>query len=344
MIEDKVFPIAGHSDIQSFNYQQLNPKVRDQIQELTIDIKNRLRRCAQDIYVIGYNLCQIKQKLKHGEFRIWLKTEFDWSVSAANKFMHVSQRFHLDDLEEVEISPSALYMLAAPSTPQEVRTQALNKAKEGQTITFSFAKQLLKQNQNEQSEEKVNNEPKNCVTVEVFPQQTSNQLLCERSTLLDFVEVGESQLNLSVPIYKSCDFNDSLEQEWQRMLRAEQYLSLVICAIDIENSTHLQSLMSELIQQVSAGLAYSLKRTGDFVGEYNKNQFIAVLPNTNLEGSQSVVDRFVEWFTPWQKKLNQYDSFKTLKISLGIASMVPKSGVSVHSLIETALLNKQLMD
>ena len=340
MIKSKVTSISNRSEIKSFNYQQLNPKVRDEIQELTVDIKSRLRRCAQDIYVIGRNLCQIKQQLKHGEFRIWLKSEFDWSVSAANKFMHVSQRFHLDDLEEVEISPSALYMLAAPSTPQEVRTQALTKAKQGQTITFSFAKQLLKKNYNKQSQEKFKEEQKDDVIIEEYHQTTVNQLLIDRSSFLDFIKVDEKQLNLSVAIYDSFDFNDYLQQEWQRMFRAEQYFSLVICQIDIQDSSCLNPLMPQLIQQVSYGLAYSLKRTGDFVGKYNKNQCIAVLPNTNPEGTQFVLDRFLDWLTPWQKKLNQYDSLKTLKISLGTSSVIPKRGMTVHSLIKTALPNK----
>ncbi|MEL4894535.1 diguanylate cyclase domain-containing protein [Crocosphaera sp. Alani8] len=338
MIKNKVNSISNNPDITTFNYQRLNPQLRDRIQELTVDIKNRLRRCAQDIYIIGYNLCQIKQQLKHGEFRIWLKTEFDWSVSAANKFMHVSQRFCLDDLEEVEISPSALYVLAAPSTPQEVRNQALIKAKQGQTITFSFAKQLLKDNQNKPPE-LTNDDEINHNTA-----TTANLSLFYQSDFLDFISVKKDKICPSGEIYDPFDFNDYLEQEWRRMLRAEQYLSLVICKIDTQNSSYEELLVYQLIQQVGYGLADSLKRTGDFIGQYDDDQCVAVLPNTHIQGVQCVIERFMKWFTAWKKNFNQFDEFNTIRICIGTASIIPKQELTPQSLIQKALLNRQIIE
>ncbi|MDJ0599952.1 MAG: diguanylate cyclase [Crocosphaera sp.] len=346
MNKNEVF-LTSNKNSSNFNYQQLNPEVRDEIQELTVDIKNRLRHCAQDIYVIGNNLCQIKQQLKHGQFRTWLKAEFDWSVSAANKFMHVSQRFKLDELEKVEISPSALYILAAPSTPKEVRNQALEKAKQGQTISFSFAKQLIKSNQEQPLEQEINNEPENDVITQESHPENPNQLSLAHSNLFELMKTEETQANLSVQsvqIYNYSHFNNYLEQEWQRMFRAEQYLSLLLCQIDLQDSHQKETRMSQVLQQLSYGLAFSLKRVGDFVGQYNNHQCIAVLPNTHPEGVQCVIDRFMKWFTPWQKNLNQSDEFNNLKIYIGTASIIPKQGFTPHSLIKTALLNQQLME
>ncbi|EAZ91258.1 DUF3102 domain-containing protein [Crocosphaera chwakensis] len=303
MTQNQVFSISNNSDIKDFNYQQLNPQVRHEIQELTLDIRNRLRRCAQDIYIIGDHLCKIKQQLKHGQFRTWLKAEFDWSVSAANKFMQVSQQFQLNDLETVEISPSALYILAAPSTPEEVRTQALEKAKQGKTITFSFAKQLLKKNKDEQLEPNINNQPKNNLITQEYQynQKTYNQLLSDQSNVLNLVNKKTSELNLSVQIDSPSKFNDYLEEAWQKMLGAEQYLSLVLCQINSEDSNQSKTVMFQVFQQLSYGLADSLKRGGDFVGQYDDNKCIAVLLNTDPEGAQCVVDRFMKWFSAWQK-------------------------------------------
>ncbi|ACB52027.1 hypothetical protein cce_2679 [Crocosphaera subtropica ATCC 51142] len=345
MTNNQVFSIANNSDLKNFNYQELNPQMRHEVQELTLDIKNRLRRCAQDIYIIGDNLCKIKEQLQHGQFRTWLKAEFDWSVSAANKFMQVSQQFQLNDLETVEISPSALYILAAPSTPQEVRTQALDTAKQGQTITFSFAKQLLKQNKEKQSDPNINNQPRNnLITQEYqYDPKINNQLFPDQSNVLDLVNTKTSELNLSVQIYSSSEFNNYLEEAWQKMFGAEEYLSLLVCQINSEDSKQSETLMFQVFQQLSYGLAFSLKRAGDFVGQYDENQCIAVLSNTDPEGVQCVVDRFMKWFSAWQKTLYKSDRFKTLNIHIGTASMIPKQGFTPHSLIETALKNKELM-
>ncbi|WP_107669146.1 diguanylate cyclase domain-containing protein [Cyanothece sp. BG0011] len=329
---------SNNLEVRDFNYQQLNPQVRHQIQELTIDIKNRLRRCAQDVYIIGHNLCQIKQQLKHGQFRAWLEVEFDWSVSAANKFMQVSKQFHLEDLEDVDISPSALYVLAAPSTPQAIRNEALDKAQQGQTISFSFAKQLIKSNQ----EKPLENDPPNSVITQESHDITTR--LPNQWSLLESIKNKESQLNLSIQVYSSSLFDDYLEQEWQRMLRAEQYLSLVVCQIDLESSNSPETLMFQMLEQLSYGLASSLKRGGDFVGQYGDNQCVAVLPNTDSEGLISVVDRLMGWLIPWKKNLHQFDELNTFKIYTGTISLIPRPGVTPHNLINRALLHKELIN
>ncbi len=328
----------NNPDARDFNYQQLNPQVRHQIEELTIDIKNRLRRCAQDIYIIGNHLCQIKKQLQHGQFRAWLEAEFDWSISAANKFMQVSKQFQLDDLETIDIAPSALYILAAPSTPLEVRNQALEKARQGQVITFSFAKKLLKTNQAKQLE----NDPPNSVITQECHENLSQ--LPNQWSLVESSKNKESQRHLSIHIYNSSHFNDYLEQEWQRMLRAEQYLSLIVCQIDLQGRNQQEILMFQVLEQLSSGLVASLKRGGDFVGQYDDNQCIAVLPNTDSEGVQGVMDRFMKWLTLWKNNLNQLDEFNTLKIYRGTISTIPRPGITPQNLINRALLNKQLIN
>ena len=52
-----------------FDYQQSNSQTREQIQALTTDIRNRLRRCALDIYQIGHDLCLIKQQFAQNSRR-----------------------------------------------------------------------------------------------------------------------------------------------------------------------------------------------------------------------------------------------------------------------------------
>jgi len=102
-----------------------------------------MRRTAEDIVEIGQRLISIKEKLEHGYFLEWLETEFDGHRDTANKFMQVAREF--GSLEMSKISTfeiSALYKLAAPSTPQAARNEAIARASAGEPITFSTAKAI----------------------------------------------------------------------------------------------------------------------------------------------------------------------------------------------------------
>lgn len=332
MAKNQICATSTPCQAKNFDYQQLNYLTREQIQKLTLDIKNRLRRCAKDIVEIGNNLCIIKQQLQHGQFRNWLKAEFDWSVSTANKFMQVSKQFKPEDLEKIEIAPSALYILAAPSTPDEVRTQALNQAKQGNPITFSFARQLLEENKTSENgfkATKKNNDP-DCSTEE----ETEDVLVVETS-LSYSININEYS-SQSGHIYNFSEFNYYLEQEWRRMARTQQDLSLILCQVCFKNSKKPKLVTDKTIQQITYGLAQTVKRAGDFVGSYCNNQLGAVLPDTNLAGSKHVAKEFLAWFTAKKKDLSVFHHLQAVTLSLGVASIVPDNDTTYEVLIQSA--------
>ena len=128
----------------SFNYQNLDRQTQIAVKQKTSEIKSLIRQTAQDIFHVGQKLAEVKQQLKHGEFRNWLNTEFNWSVSSATKFMQVSEQFKNVNFTHLNFAASALYVLAAPSTPENARQHALQLASKGENITFSLAKQIIK--------------------------------------------------------------------------------------------------------------------------------------------------------------------------------------------------------
>ncbi len=44
-----------------------------------------------------------------------------------------------------EFAPSALYLLAAPSTPKAVRQEAIERAQAGEPITYSTAREMVQE-------------------------------------------------------------------------------------------------------------------------------------------------------------------------------------------------------
>lgn len=126
-----------------FDYNALDSETRIVVQQRTSEIKTLMRRTAQDIIDIGAKLIDVKQRLGHGRFGGWLNAEFGWSESAALKMMQVTGAFKSVNFTDLNFGASALYLLAAPSTPDEARAEALERAAAGETITHTIGREIV---------------------------------------------------------------------------------------------------------------------------------------------------------------------------------------------------------
>jgi len=132
-------------EAQSFDYDALDSETRIVVQQRTIEIKSLIRQTAQGIVDIGEKLIEVKQQLGHGKFRNWLEVEFEWGIWTATKFMQVADRFKCVKFTHLDIAASALYLLAAPSTPDLAREEALERATQGEAISYTKAKTIVSQ-------------------------------------------------------------------------------------------------------------------------------------------------------------------------------------------------------
>ena len=131
--------------VTSFNYEILAPKQRTVVQKCAGEIKERLRRTAQDIWEVGQKLNEVRSQLEHGHFEGWLSAEFGWSRRTAYNFINVYEAFsESTNFAQLDIATSALYKLAAPSTSPSVRKEFLDKAKKGAKITHQEISRVLK--------------------------------------------------------------------------------------------------------------------------------------------------------------------------------------------------------
>ncbi|NJO93582.1 MAG: DUF3102 domain-containing protein [Hydrococcus sp. RM1_1_31] len=127
-----------------FDYEALDVQKRNIVEQRTKEIRERLQYSAQAIWEIGQKLADVRSQLKHGQFDAWLKAEFDWSRRTAYNFINVYEAFNeRANLAQIDIATSALYLLAAPSTSQEIREEFLQRAKEGETITHKKLSQVI---------------------------------------------------------------------------------------------------------------------------------------------------------------------------------------------------------
>ena len=129
-----------------FDYDGLEVGQREIVQQRTGEIRERLRRSAQDIWEIGQKLSDVRSRLQYGQFLAWIKAEFGWSQRTAYNFMNVYETFgdRFANLARVNIATSLLYQLASPSVPEELRDQVLRAAQQGETMTAKELRATIK--------------------------------------------------------------------------------------------------------------------------------------------------------------------------------------------------------
>lgn len=135
-------PQSSVTQLALFDYAALDSETRIVVQQRTTEIKALMKRAASDIIEIGQKLIEVKARLGHGKFGAWLEAEFDWTERTAQRFIVVADRFTKNDNLSA-FAPSALYLLAAPSTPDSAREEALERAEQGEPITHQTAREIV---------------------------------------------------------------------------------------------------------------------------------------------------------------------------------------------------------
>jgi hypothetical protein len=133
----------GELVVVGFNYDLLETKLADKVRSAADRIRERIKKTVEDIIEVGNDLLAVKEALPHGQFLPWLRAEFGWSERSAQNFMSVAEQFKSAKTADLPIQPSAAYLLAAPSVPDEAREKAVEKAEAGEEITFAAAREIV---------------------------------------------------------------------------------------------------------------------------------------------------------------------------------------------------------
>jgi hypothetical protein len=121
-----------------FNYSPLEPAVAKKVQAATEHIKETVKQTIEGIIVVGQDLIGVKEALPHGQFGPWLLAEFGWTERTARNFIAVAETFgpKTEMIFDLRIEPTAAYLLAAPSAPDEARQTAIERSNSS-TLRFS---------------------------------------------------------------------------------------------------------------------------------------------------------------------------------------------------------------
>ncbi len=127
-----------------YDYSRLPEDKRDAAQRAARVIKPLLKRTAEDIFLIGHELTQIKEMLPHGRYTEWLGIEFGLSERMAQHFVNVRLRLGPKSEKFSVLPPSTLYLLAAPSTPDTAILQIEEQLDAGRRISVSVVQETIR--------------------------------------------------------------------------------------------------------------------------------------------------------------------------------------------------------
>ena len=158
--------------------------------------------------------------------------------------------------------------------------------------------------------------------------ERANQELQELATTDDLTGVANRR-----------QFEQVLNQEWQRLSREQQPLSLIICDIDCfkaYNDTYGHPAGDKCIQQVSQVLQQATQRSADLVARYGGEEFAIILPNTDANGALQVAQRIRNQLAALKLPHQSSPMSEWLTLSIGVATKIPNPQEAPISLVQSA--------
>ncbi|NLG53844.1 MAG: diguanylate cyclase [Clostridiales bacterium] len=158
----------------------------------------------------------------------------------------------------------------------------------------------------------------------------------------DFLE-QISSLDGLTGIYNRRYFNTYYLREWERAIRERTPISLIIIDIDRfkeynDNLGHLAG--DECLKKISGSIGNSLFRKNDIACRLGGEEFICVLPNTDLPDAVCIAERIAADI----EKLNiphEYSDVKPIiTVSMGVGTIIP---IENYSYIEFLNMTDRLL-
>ncbi len=129
--------------ITPFSYEGLSATEATELQAVTARIKDRLTRQVSDIIDTGCDLIEVKSKLDHGQFENWLTQEFSMTTRTARRFMQAATWAEGKSDTVSVLTPTAIYLLSAPSTPESVAQTVFKSVESGEPAKPEAIRDLI---------------------------------------------------------------------------------------------------------------------------------------------------------------------------------------------------------
>ncbi|MEM9002185.1 MAG: diguanylate cyclase [Cyanobacteria bacterium P01_F01_bin.86] len=134
-------------------------------------------------------------------------------------------------------------------------------------------------------------------------------------------------------------FDSYLFQEWQRLAREQQPLSLVLFDVDFfkqYNDCYGHQAGDNCLIQVSQAAMQTTKRPADLVARYGGEEFAIILPNTHQRGATAIAQRIQSAIQQLQIPHFQSVVGSFVTVSMGLTCRIPIPGSDFTRLVGEA--------
>lgn len=179
--------------------------------------------------------------------------------------------------------------------------------------------------------------------------ETSNDQLraenAERRLTQDALRAANAQLRQATlqdgltGVSNRAALDDYLERQLRSGQRHQQPLTFVLCDIDYfkNYNDHYGHLAGDrTLRDVAQTIHKSLLRSEDMVARYGGEEFALVLPDTNLEDAQHVIERIQRNLANLNIAHKTSSTAARLTLSMGAISLLPDESCGILELIHTA--------
>lgn len=133
--------------------------------------------------------------------------------------------------------------------------------------------------------------------------------------------------------------DECLRQEWQRLARQQQPLSVVLTDVDYfksYNDTYGHAAGDHALSTIAQVIQTSVRCASDLAARYGGEEFALVLPNTDIDGAIQVVKAIQQALATLALPHGARDNQPTITLSFGIATQQPSPTVPWEQIVQRA--------
>jgi diguanylate cyclase (GGDEF)-like protein len=134
-------------------------------------------------------------------------------------------------------------------------------------------------------------------------------------------------------------FDERLQQEWRRLARSGEALSIILCDVDFfkkYNDTYGHLAGDACLQQVAKAIQLAVKRPADVVARYGGEEFVVILPETGAAGALHVADQILRQVSSLKIPHESSEISEYVTVSVGVATTLPTPEVEPSELVKKA--------
>jgi two-component system cell cycle response regulator len=134
-------------------------------------------------------------------------------------------------------------------------------------------------------------------------------------------------------------FDQTIQQEWTRLQRTKDFLSLIMCDVDffkLFNDTYGHQRGDDCLKSVAKALQETARRSGDCVARYGGEEFAVIMPVTGEKSAVHIAEIIRQTMENMAITHNKSSVAPFVTLSLGVATVVPDDKITPEVLIKFA--------